>query len=155
MFSDYWPTEKGNYSIPISNQESLFLDFGCKQSVPIMAKSLVLIHSNTIIIHSWYWDPLCPPEHSGFWSFLSLTSLPSFSRCCGTLTRSPVPASGFITHLLCVLHLAAFTCNFLHSGALSWLGHLTQRYLGGFSILYPKAANNGLVGRCKSSASLP
>lgn len=68
------------------------------------------------------------------------------SRCCGRLTIPSLPASIFITQLLCVLHLAACMdiCIFLQNITYGWLGHLTQRCLGGFSLPYPKATNNWL-----------
>lgn len=51
------------------------------------------------------------------------------SRCGGPLTVPSLPASVFITQLLCVLHLAAYmdTCNFLQNITYGWLGRLTQR----------------------------
>lgn len=68
------------------------------------------------------------------------------SRCGGPLTIPSLPASVFMTQLLCVLHLAAYmhTCNFLRNITYGWWGRLTQRCLGGFSIPYPKATNSWL-----------
>lgn len=145
MSSDYWPAEKGTSLFQCPSGAPLFgfwLWAECSNNGRMIGAHSFKYHNNSSLT-------LRPTMSSrAVWVLIfSESYLLTFpSRCCGRLTIPSLPASIFITQLLCVLHVAAYMdiCIFLQNITYGWLGHLTQRCLGGFSLPYPKATNNWL-----------